>query len=123
MSDLDLLVARLSAAGVQRVYKVNEVPAVSQGAAYAVLTPDFGQRTTSRVSGDSPDRVKRLSVQANGPTYEAVADITARADAAFYDQTLTELDGQPFSVRELSVGPIRDPDAGASLYALHTYRF
>lgn len=123
MSDLSLLVARLSAAGVNRVYKVNEVPAVAQSAAYAVLGLDFGQRTSTRASGDSSGLTKRLTVQVNGPTWDAVADITARADTAFFDQTLTEISGAPFCVRELTVGPIRDPDAGTGLYALHTYRY
>ena len=123
MSDLDLLVARATTAGIHRVYKLGEVPAVPVGASYAVLAVDPGQRAGTRVSGDSPGLTRRITAQLFASTDDGIQDLVARADAAFYDQTLTEFDDDPFCIRELAVGPIRDPDGGSLLYILHTYRF
>jgi hypothetical protein len=125
-SDLDLLVTRAQAAGVQRVYKINAVPPDTTPAvaeAYMVLSLDTGVPTQRRKSGDTASKTRRLSVQCFGTSDDAVKDMALRADAAFYDQTLTELTGSPFSVRELSTGPYRDPDITGLLTILHVYRF
>lgn len=123
MSDLDLLVARAQAAGITRAYKLNEVPAQGAGSAYAVLGLDSGAPSGQRVGGASPSSVRRLTVQCFGTSMAALEDIWRRADAAFKDQHLTELDDDPMSVRELQTTPTRDPDTGGVLYILHTYRF
>lgn len=124
MSDLDLLMGR--ATGITRRYKINAVPADSTpttAEAYAVFGLDMGGPVNRRTSGDAPSRTRRLTVQLFGKSYDAVLDMATQADAAFYDQTLTELAGAPFSTREISTGPYRDPDIAGLLNILHVYRF
>lgn len=123
MSDLDLIVDRLeSVGGVLRVYAAGQVP-TTPGSAYAVVSLDTGGRASSRVDGRSPNRVYRIAVQLVSQSTHGVLDLAKRADEALYDQRLTEFDDAPFCWREIATAPMRDPDAGGAMYALHTYSF
>lgn len=121
MSDLDLLVTRMTTAGASRVYKVGAVPA-SPILPYIVLSLDTGTPLGTRVSGHSPSARRRLTVQMFGKSYDAVMAMAGFADEAFKDVTLSELTAAPFSVRELQTQVMRDPDGEVLLYVLHTYR-
>lgn len=122
MSDLSTLVGLAEDAGVLRAYKVNEVPANPPGD-YIVLALDAGNRKSTRTDGRSPGRTKGFSVQINAKTSDGIDALTTKVEAAFYDQNLTGITGSPFCWRALQVGPMRDPDGGGWLYALHTYRY
>lgn len=122
MSDLDTLVARAKTAGVVRAYKIGEVPA-TPGDTYMVLSLDVGFRSSTRVDGRSPNRVRRLAVQLNARSDDGFRDMATRADAAFNEVTLTGIATSPYCWREMHVGPTRDPDAGGWIYGMNTYRF
>ena len=122
MSDLDTLVARATTAGAPRVYKIGGVPD-APAYPYMVLGLDTGTPSGRRTSGHSPSMRYRVTAQMFSRTWEAVKAMADYADAAFKDQPLPEFPGSPFSVRELSTPPVRDPDDQGVLYALHTYRF
>lgn len=122
MSELDLLTARMVAAGAKRVYKVGAVPA-SPVAPYAVVSLSTGTPTSARSDGRSVGLVRSIIVQNFGPSWEAVTHMARYADAAFKDQPLTEFPGDPYCTRTLATDVIRDPDGEVLLYVLHTYRF
>lgn len=118
---LDLLVTRLKAAGVVRVYKLGEVPAVP-ASPYSVLSLDSGTPSTYTLDSSS-DSMRRLSVQMFAKSQTTLTDQAERADAAFRDVYLTELPGEPKCNREMQTPVIRDPDGEGLLYLLHTYRY
>lgn len=122
MSDLDLMVARATAAGARKVYKVGAVPS-QPGDGYMVLSLDTGTFVNRRTGGGSDNKLRRLNAQCFGIHADAVQTMADLADAAFNDVTLTGLTGTPYCFRELNIGPTRDPDAGGLLYILHVYRF
>jgi hypothetical protein len=122
MSDLDLLLARATTAGISRAYKLGAVPS-SPVYPYAVLGLDTGTPVSTRVGGDSPDLRYLLTVQMFGKVDDSVRAMATAADVAFKDATLTQLDRDPFCWRVLSTPITRDPDTGGVLYALHTYRY
>lgn len=123
MTDLDLMVARMKAAGALRVYKVGAVPALP-GDAYAVLALDTGTAVNRRTSGHRSRSVRRLTAQLFGRSEEAVMDMAGFADVAFDEKALAEFPERPFCIREMPpVGPTRDADAESLLYVLHIYRF
>lgn len=123
MSELSLLVDRMKSAGALRVYELNQVPAVDPKLAHTVLGLDSGTFVNRRIGGGTDSRARRITAQCFGPTWEAVTAQAEFADQAFEDATLTELDGDPYCIRELSTPPTRDPDLGGVLYILHTYRY
>ncbi len=122
MSDLDLLRDRLVTAGVKRAYKVGEVPA-SPAAPYCVVNLDTGLPQNRRATGHASTSRYRIAVQMFGQSETAWRDMARLADLAFDCQSLTELDGDPFSARELATLPIRDPDAETLLSGVHTYTY
>lgn len=122
MSDLDTLLARMTSAGALRVYKIGAVPA-SPATPYAVLSLDAGNLRGTRADGRSLTRARRLAVQVFGPSIDSVLHIAGLADAAFSDVVLTDIDGDPYSVREVASPVYRDPDGEGLLALTHTYRF
>lgn len=122
MSDLDALIARLEAAGIQRAHKIDTVPPRPQFP-YVVVSLDSGQPMNYTAAGVTTHLLRRISVQLVGRTWESVADMARLADVALREVALTEFDGAPFTRRELATDVRRDDDAGGLLYALHTYQF
>lgn len=122
MSDLDLMVARLTAAGALRAYKPNAVPA-SPAYPYMVVSLDTGQPANYSAAGTTTHLSRRISVQMIGKSWESVVDMARLADLAFREVPLTEFPTAPFSQRELATDVTRDPDDDGLLYALHTYNF
>lgn len=121
MSALDLLIDRAVAAGVLRVYKLGAVPQ-SPAYPYAVVSLGSPDSVGRMLCGDGwTDR--RLVVQMFGRSLDSVEELATFMDDAFEDVPLTELPDSPFSWRELSTPPYRDPDTGGVLSAVHTYRF
>jgi hypothetical protein len=121
VTDLDLHVARLTAAGVYRVYKLGSVPE-SPAYPYAVLALDTGTpnaRGLDMVAG----LIHRLTVQMFGHTHDSVSALAALADQAFDGKSLSDIAGTPVCIRELSTPPYRDPDDQGVLNVLHTYRY
>jgi hypothetical protein len=121
MSDLDLHVARLEAAGVHRAYKLGAVPA-GPAYPYAVLALDSGT-PNGRTADAKAGRVYRLTVQMFGREADAVTDLARIADEAFEGVALDDLPDSPVATREISTVPYRDPDDLGVLDILHTYRY
>jgi hypothetical protein len=119
----DAAVSRLEDAGVVRVFSAGEVPS-SPGLPYAVVSTDAGTPNNYRLSAQHGARRWRVNVQCIGRTYDECARTAERADDAFLDQPLTEVDEAASPcVRDLGTVPERDPDAGGVLYALMSYTF
>ena len=121
MSDLDHLIARLKAAGVERVYKFGAVP-TGPGYPYAVVSPAFGAPTVRTLDGAGKP-MGRFTVQLFGRSIDPLVDTSADAFAAFDGVELSEFDGAPVAWQELSTPPYRDPDTAGVLDITHTYRF
>lgn len=121
MSDLDLLVTRLTSAGVGRPYKLGSVPS-GPVYPYAVLSLDSGT-PNGRGADAKAGRVYRLTVQMFGHTHDSVSDLARMADQAFEGVDLSEIAGDPVCTREISTPPFRDPDDQGVLNVLHTYRY
>lgn len=121
MTTLDLLAARLNAAGVLRVYKLGSVPA-SPAYPYAVVGLDSGT-PNARGANMKTGLIHRLTVQMFGKEADAVLDLARLADLAFEGVALTDLTDSPVATREISTPPYRDPDDNGVLSILHTYRF
>lgn len=121
MSDLDALIARLSAAGVTRVYKFGAVPA-SPSYPYAVLSPALGAPVVRTLDG-SGDPMGRFTVQLFSRTADPLVDAAAKTFDAFDGVELSDLDGEPVAWQELSTPPYRDPDTEGVLNITQTYRF
>jgi hypothetical protein len=121
MSDLGLLVTRLTNAGVHRVYELNKVPS-SPGYPYAVLGLDSGT-PNGRTADSKAGKVHLFTVQLFGRDEDGLLDLAEMADTAFDGVAITELDDDPVAIRELSTSPYRDPDDSGVLNILHTYRY
>lgn len=109
----DLLTA-VGAGGVDRVYKINEVP-TSPTYPYAVVglgSPDKVARTAEGTAAD----LNRCTAQFFGHDIDGVLDIAGKGD----------LDGKfiggRLCTRELTTSPFRDPDDNGVLAVLHTYQ-
>ena len=113
--------ARLTSAGITRLYDANAVPA-SPDYPYAVLAIDTGAPRGHMLAGGRRSTVTRASVQIFGRTISAVLDIAEKADAAL-DHVYLPIAGDPLCHREITTTPIRDPDDDSVLYLLHTYRW
>lgn len=122
MSDLDVIIDRLTAAGISRAHKVDKVPA-RPGFPYVVASLDTGQPLNYTAAGTSNHLMRRISVQLVGQTWESVADMARLADLALKEVELSEFPGKPFTRREMATDVREDNDAGGLLYALHTYQF
>lgn len=121
MSDLDLLVARLVAGGVTRVYKFGAVPA-TPAYPYAVLSPALGAPDVRMLAGPGKP-MGRFTVQLFGRSADTVTDTAALTFAAFEGVELSDLTGAPVAWQEISTPPYRDPDTSGVLNITHTYRF
>lgn len=115
MTNVDALVARVTATGVQRVYKLNKVPA-SPTYPYAVVGLGSPDKVSRTADGQATD-VERCTVQFFGRDVDGVLDIASKADldGDFIDGRLC--------TREIGTDPYRDPDDRGVLAILHTYRF
>src|SRR5690606_3122979 len=118
---LNMLVMRVKAVGVLRVYKLGEVPA-TPASPYMVLALDSGTPSTYTIDSSS-DSMRRLSVQIFAKSHAVISAQAELADAALRDVYLTELPGAPKCNREMQTPVIRDPDGEGLLYLLHTYRY
>lgn len=119
----DAAVARLGDVGVTRVYSSGEVPA-NPTYPYAVVSTDAGTPTGYRMSAEHGARRWRVNVQGFGRRYDEAARMMERADDAFLDQTLTEVDPTASPcIRDITLAPQRDPDGGGVLYALASFIF
>lgn len=121
MSDLDALIARLSAAGVARVYKFGSVPA-SPSYPYAVVSPALGAPVVRTLDG-SGDPMGRFTVQHFGRGIDLLVENADKAFDAFDGVELSDLPGDPVAWQELSTPPYRDPDTTGVLNVTQTYRF
>jgi hypothetical protein len=121
MTDLDLHVARLLAAGVLRAYKLGSVPS-APAYPYASLALDSGT-PNGRTADAKAGKIYRLTVQLFGREADAVTDLARLADVAFEGVALTDVAGSPVCTREISTVPYRDPDDLGVLSILHTYRY
>lgn len=121
MSDLDLLVARLVAGGVARVYKFGAVPA-TPSYPYAVLSPAPGAPDVRMLAGPGKP-MGRFTVQFFGRTVDPLIAEADKAFAAFEGVELSDLPGSPVAWQEISTTPYRDPDTTGVLDITHTYRF
>lgn len=120
MSDLDVIKAALEAAGVARVYKINEVDTTVYP--YAVLSPAYGAPEVRTLDG-SGDMVGRFAIQFFGRTDDSLQALTGPAFATFDGREISGLDGQPVAWLEINAGPYRDPDTQGVLNVTQTYRF
>lgn len=121
MSDLDLLAARLTAAGVARVYKFGSVPA-TPSYPYAVLSPAYGAPEVRMLAGPG-EPLGRFTVQFFGRAVDTLVADAAKAFTAFEGVELTDLAGAPVAWQEISTPPYRDPDTTGVLDITQTYRF
>lgn len=116
-------VARMQAAGAQRVYPLGSVP-TDPTLPYAVISTGAGTPGNYRMTAEHGTQLVRVNVQCFGSTYDEAARTAERADDAFLDKALTELDPDATRcVRDVATVPERDPDAGGVLYALMSYTF
>lgn len=119
----DAAVQRLEDAGTVRVYSAGEVPS-SPPMPYSVVSTDAGTPTGYRLSAQHGSRRWRINVQGFGRTYDECARMIERADDAFLDQELVEVDADAAPcVRDITTVPQRDPDGGGVMYALASYTF
>ena len=118
MGALDDLLAHVS--HIPRVYKLGKVPA-SPVYPYAVASLSSPSDLGRMLCGDTWTD-QRLVVQMFGRDVDGVTALAAKFDAEFKDRVLSDLPGEPFSWRELAVGPNRDPDDGGVIGITHTYR-
>lgn len=123
MTTIDELIDMLESAGVDRVYKLNEVPPKPQRP-YAVLShaPAAPQVRTLDGSGDPAGR---FTVQHFGKTADSIdldGGISGLTFAAFDGKELP-LPGEPVAWQEIATSPYRDPDEQGVLNVLHTYRY
>lgn len=121
MSDLDALIAHLSAAGVARVYKFGAVPE-KPSYPYVVLSLALGAPVVRTLDG-SGDPMGRFTAQLFSRTAEPLVDAAAKTFAAFDGVELSDLPGSPVAWQELSTPPYRDPDTQGVLNITQTYRY
>lgn len=121
MSDLDLLSARLTAAGVARVYKFGAIPA-SPSYPYVVLAPALGAPDVRMLAGPGKP-MGRFTVQLFGRAVDTLTDAAALTFTAFEGKELTDLAGSPVAWQEISTPPYRDPDTSGVLNITQTFRF
>ena len=115
-----VVIARLTGAGVARVYEQGKVPP-RPDYPYAVAGVDTGMPRARGLAGGAGTSLVRAYVQAFGRTTYSVRALLAAADEALNDVHLTELPSAPRSERELAAQILRDPDDDGVLYGLHTY--
>lgn len=119
----DAAVSRLTTAGAPRVYEFGKVP-VSPDYPYAVVSAGIGAPMAYNNAAQHGARRHRLNVQGFGRTVNEVVRTLERADTAFLDQALTEVDEDVTPcIQDLATEPARDPDAGGVIYALVSYTF
>lgn len=121
MIDLDLLVARMVAGGVSRVYKFGAVPP-APSYPYSVVSPAFGAPEVRMLAGPG-DPMGRFTVQHFGRTIELLVENAGKTFAAFEGVELSDFPGDPVAWQELSTPPYRDPDTAGVLDITQTYRF
>lgn len=119
---LDLAIARYTAAGAQRVYEPNDVPAGS-GYPYAVVSVDTGRGVNRRSGGAASRKVRSITVEIHARSEDAALDYADMADAAFEDKVLAEFPDKPFSIRDVASSLYRDPDDDGVLRLVHIYQF
>ena len=115
-----VVIARLTGAGVARVYEQGKVPP-RPDYPYAVAGVDTGMPRARGLAGGAGTSLVRAYVQAFGRTTLSVRTLLAAADGVLNDVHLTEIPGAPRSERELAAQILRDPDDDGVLYELHTY--
>lgn len=115
MPTLDDLVSAEQGAGVNRVYKVGEVPA-GPPYPYAVVSLTAPDKVSRTLDGAGTD-IHRGAVQFFGRDIDGVLDLAMKGDL---DGTF--LDGR-LVTRDVATMPFRDPDDNGVLAVTLTYRF
>lgn len=120
MSDLDALVAQLSATKM-RVYEFGDVPR-KPTYPYAVISPAPGVPTVRTLAGQG-DSLGRFTVQLFGETADSLLDVADKTYRAFERRELSGVPGAPVAWQEIATLPDRDADTTGVLNITHTYRF
>lgn len=119
MSDLDVIKTALETAGVQRVYKINEVG--DKAYPYAVLSPAPGAPQVRTLDG-SGNMVGRFVIQFFSRTEGTLTDSANIAIATFDGHVIPGLPGEPVAWLEINSSVYRDPDTQGVLNVTQTYR-